>query len=200
VKNRAWFVYPALAVAATVAYYVLDQNSFMFNLIGLASPILIIVAVRMHKPQTKWPWYLIAIGQFLFIAGDMVSYNYAVFHEVLPRIFALDYTYNPMGDVPFPGIADMLYLAVYPALIAGVLLMIHARTPGRDRASLLDSLMVAIGVGTISWVLLISPYIHIADLDLKTKLTAMAYPTMDLLLMAVTIRLAVGAGSQPRAF
>ena len=59
--------------------------------------------------------------------------------------------------------------------------------------------MVAIGVGTVSWVLLISPYIHIADLDLKTKLTAMAYPMMDLLLAAVAIRLAVGAGRTPVA-
>ena len=199
-KSRAWFIYPVLAVAATAVYYVVGQNSLLFNLVGLASPVLIIVAVRMHRPENPWPWYLIAIGQFLFIAGDVVSYNYELFNLVFPRVFWLDYAFNPMGDVPFPGIADALYLAVYPALIAGVLLMIHARTPGRDRASLLDSLMVAIGVGTISWVLLISPYIHITDLDLKIKLTAMAYPTMDLLLMAVSIRLAVGAGRRPPAF
>ena len=52
----------------------------------------------------------------------------------------------------------------------------------------------------MSWVLLISPYIHIADLDLKIKLTAMAYPVMDLLLAVVAIRLAVGAGRKPVAF
>ena len=89
---------------------------------------------------------------------------------------------------------------MYPCLITGLLLMIHARNPGRDRTSLLDSLMVAIGVATVSWVLLISPYIHIADLDLKIKLTAMAYPVMDLLLAVVAIRLAVGAGRKPVAF
>ncbi|MGZ5292393.1 MAG: putative bifunctional diguanylate cyclase/phosphodiesterase [Actinomycetota bacterium] len=199
-KNRAWYLYPVLAVAATALYYGVGQSSVLFNLIGLSSPILILVAVRMHEPEKRWPWYLIAIGQLIFIAGDVVSYNYEQFHELLPSVFRLDYTFNPAGDVPFPGIADMLYLAVYPCLIAGMMMMIRARTPGRDRSSLLDSLMIAVGVGTVSWVLLISPYIHLADLDLKTKLTAMAYPMMDLLLAAVSIRLAFGAGRKPVAF
>ena len=102
---------------------------------------------------------------------------------MLPQLFPLDYAFNPAGDVPFPGPADAAVPArSIPCLIAGLLLLIQARNPGRDRASLLDSLMVAIGVGTVSWVLLIAPYIHIADLDLKIKLTAMAYPVMDLLL------------------
>jgi diguanylate cyclase (GGDEF)-like protein/PAS domain S-box-containing protein len=200
VKKRAWLVYPVLAAVATTVYYLVGQNSLLFNLIGLTSPILIIVAVKMHAPEKRWPWYLIAIGQFLFIAGDVVSYNYVLFHDVFPQLFPLDFAFNPTGDVPFPGPADALYLAVYPCLITGLLLMIHARNPGRDRTSLLDSLMVAIGVATVSWVLLISPYIHIADLDLKIKLTAMAYPVMDLLLAVVAIRLAVGAGRKPVAF
>ena len=154
VKKRAWLVYPVLAAAATTVYYLVGQNSLLFNLIGLTSPILIIVAVKIHAPEKRWPWYLIAIGQFLFIAGDVVSYNYVLFHDVFPQLFPLDFAFNPAGDVPFPGPADALYLAVYPCLITGLLLMIHARNPGRDRTSLLDSLMVAIGVATVSWVLL----------------------------------------------
>ncbi len=199
-KNRAWIVYPVLAVAATAVYYAVGQSSWMFNLIGLASPILIFVAVRVHKPEKPMPWYLLAIGQFLFIAGDVVSYNYERFSAALPNVFWLDYEFNPAGDVPFPGIADALYLAVYPCLIAGLLLLIRARNPERDTASLLDSMMVSIGVGAVSWVLLIAPYIHFDDLDLKIKLTAMAYPMMDLILAVVAIRLVVGAGRKPVAF
>ena len=132
----------------------------------------------------------------------MVSYNYEHFHDAsCPSVFPLDYTFNPAGDVPFPGIGRRAVPRRLPLPDRGLAADDpRARTPGRDRASLLDSLMVAIGVGTVSWVLLISPYIHIADLDLKTKLTAMAYPMMDLLLAAVAIRLAVGAGRRPPAF
>ncbi|MEX1262758.1 MAG: EAL domain-containing protein [Actinomycetota bacterium] len=199
-RNRAWIVYPVAAVVATAVYYVLGNNSYLFNVIGLTSPVLILVAVRLHKPERRAPWLLIAAGQFLFIAGDVVSYNYELFNLVFPQLFPLDFAFNPAGDVPFPGPADLMYLSVYPCLIAGVIMLIHARNPGRDRASLLDSSMVAIGVGTITWVLLIAPYLDIADLDLKIKLTAMAYPVMDLLLAAAAIRLAVGAGRRPVAF
>ncbi|MGZ8614364.1 MAG: putative bifunctional diguanylate cyclase/phosphodiesterase [Actinomycetota bacterium] len=200
VKSRAWIAYLVAAVAATVAYYALGHNSYLFNLIGLSSPVLILLAVRLHRPERRAPWFLIAAGQFLFIAGDVVSYNYELFNLVFPQLFPLDFTYNPMGDVPFPGPADLLYLSVYPCLIAGVVMLIQARNPGRDRAGLLDSAMVAIGVGTVTWVLLIAPYLDIADLDMKIKLTAMAYPVMDLLLAAAAIRLAVGAGRRPVAF
>jgi diguanylate cyclase (GGDEF)-like protein/PAS domain S-box-containing protein len=199
-KRKAWLAYLVVATAAMVVYFASGHNSSLFNLIGLSSPILILIAIRMHQPERRAPWILIAIGQFLFIAGDIVSYNYVLFHDALPGLFPLDFAFNPAGDVPFPGPADLLYLSVYPCLIAGVLLLIQARSPGRDRASLLDSAMVAIGVGTVGWVLLIAPYLDIADLDLKTKLTAMAYPIMDLLLAAVVIRLAVGAGKRAMSF
>ncbi|MEX2275219.1 MAG: EAL domain-containing protein [Actinomycetota bacterium] len=199
-RRSAWLVYPIVATIAMVAYYLLGNNSFVFNLIGLSSPILILIAVRIHKPDHPWAWYLIALGQFVFIAGDVASYNYLRLADVWPILFPLDYSLNPSGDVPFPSIADGLYLAVYPCLIAGITLMIRARTPGGDRAGLLDSLMVAIGVGTLSWVLLISPYIAFDDLSLATKVTAMAYPVMDLLLAGAVIRLAVGAGRRPPAF
>jgi len=199
-RKRAWYLYPLVAMAAMAAYLLLGHNSYLFNAIGLSSPLLILLAVRLHKPEKRWPWFLIALGQFVFIAGDVVSYNYIQLNELLPDVFPLDFAFNPEGDVPFPGWADALYLAVYPCVIAGVLLLIKARTPGRDRAGLLDSLMLAIGVGTVSWVLLIEPYTQFTDLNLATKLTAMAYPLMDLLLAAAAIRLAVGAGRRTPAF
>jgi diguanylate cyclase (GGDEF)-like protein/PAS domain S-box-containing protein len=199
VKNRAWLIYAVAACVATIGYLVAGRNGAFFTVLGLVSSILIFVAAHLHRPEKRWPWYLIAIGQLLFVAADLVSYNYERLHEAFPRIFSLDAT---MGTavVPYPNLADVLHLAVYPALIAGVLLMVRARAPGRDRTSFLDSLMVAIGIGTISWVLLIAPYVHTVDIALTTQLTAMAYPTVDLVLIAVSIRLAVGVGRRPRAF
>ena len=121
VKNRAWIVYPVAAVAATVAYYLLGHNSYLFNVIGLSSPVLILVAVRLHKPERRAPWFLIAIGQFLFIAGDVVSYNYERFNAGAAAALPARLRVQPgTGDVPFPGPADLLYLSVYPCLIAGV--------------------------------------------------------------------------------
>ena len=74
-------------------------------------------------------------------------------------------------------------------------MLVRRRSPGRDRASLIDSLIIAIGVGTLSWVFLLAPYAHDQSLTLVQKLTAMAYPIMDLLLFGVAVRLAVGRGT-----
>ena len=72
--------------------------------------------------------------------------------------------------------------------------MVRLRTPGRDWPSLLDSLMVAVAVGTISWVVLMSPNWHSDQSALSARLTSIAYPMMDLILVYVAIRLALGAG------
>ena len=195
VRNRAWYLYPIAAAVATVIYFWANHTSYLFNLIGLSSPILILVAVRIHKPDRRLPWILFAVGQMLFIAGDVIAYNYDKFSHLLPGVFKL----TEDGSIPFPSWADILYLSVYPCLIAGVLLLIRSRTAGRDRASFIDALMLAIGTGALSWVLLISPLAQ-SDAPLAVKFVSMAYPLMDLLLVAALIRLTVGTGRRPPSF
>ena len=92
--------------------------------------------------MTKLPWYLFALGQTFFVIGDVITYNY-------DRFFGT--------ELPFPSIGDVFYLSVYPCLIVGILLLIRRRNPGGDRESVIDSLIVAIGVSTVSWVFLLSP-------------------------------------------
>ncbi len=186
-KRRAWLVYPIIGALVSLVYLFVPplHVSYLFNIIGLSSPLMILVAVRIHKPEQRLPWLLFALGQALFIGGDVLAYNYEKFFG------------HPL---PYPAVSDIFYLAVYPALVAGILLIIHRRNPGRDRASFIDSLMIAIGVGVLSWVFLISPYFNAKDLDLLKKLTSMAYPLMDLLLITVAVRLTVGAGKRVAAF
>jgi diguanylate cyclase (GGDEF)-like protein/PAS domain S-box-containing protein len=184
-KKRAWYLYPIVASVATLAYLTVYHHSWLYNVIGISSPIVILLAVRMHRPEQRAPWFLFAIGQTLFIAGDVIAYNYDSFFG---------------GELPYPAISDALYLSVYPCLVAGILMMIRRRSPGKDRASLIDSLIVSIGIGTISWVFLIAPYAHDTESGLLTKMTSMSYPIMDLVLLAVAVRLAVGFGKRAPSF
>jgi PAS domain S-box-containing protein len=187
VKRRVWLLYLALGISTTLAYLFVHPIRVgpLFNAIGLSASIAILVAVRMNKPDQRLPWYLFAFGQTLFVAGDVITYNYE-------RLFG--------SALPFPSIGDFFYLSVYPCLIAGLLLLIHRRNPGRDRASAIDSLIVAVGVGVISWVFLMAPIAHDSDLNLAAKLVSIAYPLMDLIVLTAAIRLAVGTGSRPVAF
>ncbi len=186
-KARAWALYLSIGGAVLTAFVFVHPIRVgpLFNVIGLSAPIAIVIAARMHAPRQRLPWYLVAIGQALFVAGDVITYNYERFFGTEP---------------PFPSIGDVLYLSVYPFLIAGVLLLVRRRSPGRDRASLIDSLIIAVGVGTLSWVFLLAPYAHDQSLTLIQKLTAMAYPIMDLILFGVAVRLAVDRGRRTPAF
>jgi PAS domain S-box-containing protein len=187
--RRAWIWYTYLAAGALILLAFLFVPGFrvgpVFNLIGLSGTVAILGAVRRHRPEQRLAWYLVAIGQAVFVLGDVITYNYDRFFGTEP---------------PFPSIGDAFYLSVYPFLVAGILLLVRRRSPGRDRSSLIDSLIVAVGVGTLSWVFLMAPYLHDETLTIPQKLVSMGYPLMDLILLSMFVRLAVGSGRRPVAF
>jgi signal transduction histidine kinase len=184
--RQPWLLYSAGAGVVAVAYLAGPlKEGPVINLISVSAVVAIVVGARRNSPQYRLPWYLFAVALTMFVSGDVLSYNYA-------RFFG--------GDVPFPSIADPFYLAVYPALISGLLLLVRRRSPGRDVASLIDSLIVTIGVGTLSWIYLMAPYAQDETLALPTKLISIAYPMMDVLVLAVAVRLAVGAGRRGAVF
>jgi hypothetical protein len=176
-----WAIYLAAGATLVLAYFLVPalHASVFFNLVCLSSPIAILVGIRIHRPAKRLPWFLFATGQALFVAGDIVTYNYTA-------IFGT--------EIPFPSIGDPIYLAVYPCLIGGLLLVVRSRMPGRDMGSLIDSLIIAISAGTVSWVLLLSPIAAAADSTFDQKFIGMAYPVLDLVLLGVVVRMLAGAG------
>ena len=184
---RLWCAYLAITALVGSAYLLgPDQINVgpVFNVIGASAALAIIFGAHRHLERGRLPWYLFAAGQLLFVTGDVLAYNYEAF-------FA--------RELSFPSLADPFYLAVYPCLVGGLLMLIHRLDASRDRSSLVDSLIVAIGVGTLSWIYLMAPYAHDGTLALPTKLISIAYPLMDLLVLAVVVRLTVTAGRRGTA-
>ena len=186
-RTRVWFLYVLVGVSATLTFLLVPgmRIGAILNLVGLSSPVAILIAIRLNKIEHKLPWLLIALGQVFFVAGDVITYNYE-------RFFGT--------TLPFPSIGDVFYLLVYPFLLGGILLLIRRRNPGRDRDSAIDTLIVGIGVGVLSWVFLIAPYTHDSTLTTAQKLVSMGYPLMDLMLITGAIRLVVGRGRRNQAF
>ncbi|HEX9124006.1 MAG TPA: EAL domain-containing protein [Actinomycetota bacterium] len=185
-KRRAWLLYLLGGIASLLVWEAVPALKIgpVYNIIVLSSPVAILVAVRMWKPQAPEPWYLFAVAQTFFVAGDVIAYNY----------------HRAGAAMPFPSARDVATLAVYPCLIMGILLVIRRRTPGKDRASLLDSLIVALGIGAISWAFLMSPVAHDPDSTVIQKVVSMAYPLLDLVLLTLVVRLAVGTGRRALSF
>ena len=157
----------------------------VFNLLGLSPVVAIIVGIRRYKPASRGPWIWFAVGMTLFWLGDLYTYSY-------PRLFG--------ADVPFPSLGDGAYVAVYPALMAGLLMLIRRRNPESDRAGVIDSLIMTLGLALLSWVALIAPYLHDETMTVTGKLVSIAYPLGDILLLAAAIRLAVDTGKRQPAF
>jgi diguanylate cyclase (GGDEF)-like protein/PAS domain S-box-containing protein len=178
----------AVAGGLTAAYLFLPSlagNGPLINALGLSGVVAIVVGIRLHRPTARAAWWLFVLGQFLFFAGDLYTYSY-------PKLLG--------ADVGFPSIGDALYLAVYPALMAGLLVLVKRRNPRRDPAAFIDALILTIGIGLLSWVFLIAPNIHLSGLSWLAKSVSIAYPLGDVFLLAAAIRLAVGVGKRAPAF
>src|SRR5207247_1042855 len=92
----------------------------------------------------------------------------------------------------FPSVAGVFCLAGYPFLGLGVLMVVRSRNPRKDRGGLIDAVIVATGVGLLSWIFLMLPYANDPSLSLFEKVVSIAYPLMDVLLLALVARLLVG--------
>jgi len=187
-RPSAWACYLAVTSLLTAAYLFVPSvagNGPLINGLGLSGVVAIVVGIRLHRPKTQVAWWLFVIGQFLFFAGDLYTYSY-------PKLFGV--------EVGFPSTGDALYLAVYPALMAGLVVLVKRRNPRRDPAALIDALILTIGIGLLSWVFLIAPNIHLSGLTPLAKFVSTAYPIGDVLLLAAVIRFAVQAGTKTPAF
>jgi diguanylate cyclase (GGDEF)-like protein len=184
--RRSWQAYVAVGTAVMAVGLPLPglAHASVYNLISLSAVVAILLGIWLHRPPRQGIWYCLAGGLALFLAGDVV---YSVYAYVLLR-------------EPFPSPADGLYLASYPLLAAGMLVLIRSRTRGRDRAGLIDALMVATGLGLLSWTFLMKPIAADPSLTLGSRLISLAYPLADVLLVVVLARLVTSPGARTTAY
>ena len=188
-RERIWLFY-LVAMSLLVAAYVFvppfKGYAVVVNLVGAGSLVAIGAGVRLHRARARVAWSLLLAGQLLYVVGDFYTYTY-------PDLLG--------GTVGFPSFGDAVYLSVYPALFAGLMLLVRRRDPHRqDRAGVLDSAVLTVGFALLSWNFLIAPNMHLSGLDPLAKGVSVAYPFGDVLLLAAVIRLAVQAGAKTPAF
>ena len=183
-----WRRFLGLGVALGVVYFAVPSpvsKVMTWGVAGLAPVVAILVGVRWHRPARAGAWLLFAAGQAAFTVGDMIFYvnDYLLHHEL-----------------PLPSAADGFYLASYPFLVGGLLLLARARTVRRDRAGLVDALMFTVAMGVLAWVFLIDPYTDVRGIPISERLTSMAYPLADVLLLGMVARLWTDGGRRNGAF
>ena len=178
--TNAWKIWTGLAIALTAIYFVVEKSAesklFLYNGVGLVSVILLLVGVKVHKPETVSPWLWFAGGLISFLTADVIYY--------IIELRAGD------AGLPFPNIADAFYLGMYPLMIVGLIKLVRAVAPGRSRASLIDGAVVGVAMFGIIWVLFVDDVV-VVEQSFASLAVSVAYPVMDVALLAVAARLLV---------
>jgi diguanylate cyclase (GGDEF)-like protein/PAS domain S-box-containing protein len=184
---RAWLVYLLLGLFATGAYFSLPSETaqqVLRLLIVVSAPVAFAVGILMHRPKRPLPWYVLAFAMLLPVLGSLAYVYYVAVLGIGP---------------PPASVADAFFIATYPC-VAAALLMFQSRRLSRDRASTIDPIIIAVGVGMLAWVFLIQPYATDQSLPLLQRLVSVAYPLMDVLLLAVVVRMLLVRGERPFAY
>lgn len=183
---RAWVAYALVTGLGSVAYFLLPSGAIgqgvVFVAIELASIIAIVAGIKRWRPAKPSFWYLLLLGQSIYLAAYLIWYGYPVgLHQALP----------------FPSIADGLFIASYLVSATALTLLIRSRATGKqNRADLIDAAIIGLGLASISWVVLIAPSLGSTSLDLPGRLTSVAYPLLDIVLLSLAVRLAVTPGGR----
>ncbi|MDP9461976.1 MAG: hypothetical protein M3Q22_17535, partial [Actinomycetota bacterium] len=135
-----------LAAVAIVGYSLLPGKSLVqvgaylvLGATGVAGAV--VGAARQGTNEHARPWSFLAVAVLLFLGGDLVRL-------LLVQLGHQDH----LG-----GLAEVLYLAGYPALIVALSSAFRSWESSRDRAELLDAAIITTGAAVLAWVLLVAP-------------------------------------------
>ncbi len=138
------------------------------NLVFGCAALLLVRRAAAHPEQRGWTFPL-AVGVCLYLFGN-------VFYMVQ----------STRGTVPFPSIADAGYLAVYPFLLAGLLLALREQLRGVRLIVALDGISGTLaGASVATWA--IAPLIARVWDGSLTAATTLAYPFSAVVVIAVTL-------------
>jgi diguanylate cyclase (GGDEF)-like protein/PAS domain S-box-containing protein len=134
----------------------------------LAAVIVAFAAARRLPPGApRFAWHALATALAMYSVGTTIS--------VVSWLH---------GQDPFPGAADVFYVAFYPAFFIGVLFLIRAaalRVPWVQLA--LDAAILVFGFGAFFWFLVIRPASSATHLDFIKNALSQAYLALNCMLL-----------------
>jgi signal transduction histidine kinase len=187
---RAARLWLALGGAAIAVYFLLpspgDLQPVWFVAVGAASAGVVYVgSVRNVSRRDRLPWNLFALGLLGQVGGDAV--------------YAL-YEIEQHGEPSSPSVADAFFVTGYPLVALGVFLVLKRLGGRTSRAAALDSIVVFCGVAVVQWVFFIDPFRHLGYGSGWVRLHAIAYPAVDVLLLASLVQMLLGPGGRTAAY
>jgi len=170
-------VYLFAGLVAVAVYFALPWDSFaqtlLYDAIGASAAAASVAGARLFKPSLRLPWYLFGAGLLAFTVGDVLFNLYSfVWHR----------------DPPVPSVADVFYLAGYPFLTVGLVLLVRCLRREERRGGRVDAAMLIVAFALCQWIFIMQDRLHGS---LAERAVALAYPAMDVVLLAALAFLAL---------
>jgi signal transduction histidine kinase len=163
---RAYAIFLTAGLALTAVYFAFPRGARqndLYDLIAVGSSLAIVLGVRLNRPSYALPWLLFAAGNLCFAAADII--------------------FNHLANPPVPSVADWFYLAGYPLLAAGLLLLLIRAGGLQRRAGLLEAAIVTLAFALFQWVWIVQGIVDGGGSGVQRAVDA-AYPSMDIVLLA----------------
>jgi signal transduction histidine kinase len=165
-----------MAYAAIASGHVVARN-VLYSVAEIGAILAIAIGVRRYRPNARHAWLLVAGGLFMFWIGDLL---WAV--------------YEIGGRDPYPSLADIFYIAGYPLLAGGLFVATRRRMPIIDIRAPIDAAIVAASALLFEWFYVIGPTLSDSTLSWQETVVTIAYPVLDVIVLAVAVRFVMGRG------
>jgi diguanylate cyclase (GGDEF)-like protein len=177
--SHVWMLYAALGAAAILVYYLLPKagvaQAILLTTVNASAVVAALRAALRTSRLNRLVWIALAASMALSTLANSPYYLY-------PLI-----TGHAIG---FPGPVDVLWLLTYPCYVVA-LLAIGKQRSGRHQGDLLDATIMTVAGGTLMWLFVIGPSIRAPGETIFAHIVSAAYPTMDLMVFAVLVRLSL---------
>src|SRR5581483_9669705 len=153
VLSGVYFLFPSSVVTQDAIY----------EIFGGGCVVAILWSIRHWRLQPSLPWLVFALGNVLFVAGDIA------------------FDISPYAAQP--AIADSLYLLAYPLYAAVPVILIVRSGSHRRIGALTDAAIVTLAFVVFEWIFVMEPNLH-SSTALGARLVAgVLYPVMDIVLI-----------------
>ena len=172
-RTWPWLLWLGAAVLYCAGQALANPDGTVGGLLSMATPVLftagIVAGVLLNRPRPRGPWLMLASAGLVMIVG-----------------FGL-------WSAGAGTLAFGVFMLVYPLEAAALLLIVRGASWRRDRAGLLDTLMICVGLALACWLLVITPLMRM-HAAVPGSMFALLFPFGDVLLLGVLIRFFTSRG------
>ncbi|WP_307824437.1 putative bifunctional diguanylate cyclase/phosphodiesterase [Geodermatophilus bullaregiensis] len=142
----------------------------LYNAVYVGGAVVCVLAAVRHAAE-RLAWASLALALLLSVGGNL----------------AWTLVLAPMGEPPYPSVADAFWIAYFLPLYVALIGLIRTRV-GRFHTSMwLDGGIGALGATAVAVALLLEPALRLTEGDLATVVTNLAYPLADVVLLALLV-------------